>query len=242
MSSRRILLIGATGLIGRAVMDRCVGYEPVRLAAVSRRRVTLPEGARMEMFVAETEHWAEIIDAMRPDAVVCALGTTWKKAGKSEEAFRAVDEKLVLEVARATKDAGVRQLILVSAAGANRQSRHLYMRVKGEVEEAVQKMRLTRLDILRPGLLRGRRMDDPRPLERLGMLASPLLDLCLQGRHARYRSVSAKRMAEAILELAQEKAGGRFVHEHDSIMRAARRFERDLMEREEAGKARRKLA
>ena len=244
MSRRRILLIGATGLIGHAVMARSVGYEPVRLAAVARRRVDLPAGAQMEMFVAGAEHWAEIIDAMQPDAVVCALGTTWKKVGKDEAAFRAVDEKLVLDVARATKDAGVRQFICVSAIGANRQSRQLYMRVKGEVEDALQKMRFARLDILRPGLLRGHRQDDPRMGEKLAILASPLIDLFMQGGYRRYRSISAKRMAEAILEFAQEKAGGRFVHEHDSLMRAARRFERDIHERDQdkRGKGQRKLA
>ncbi|MDD3798331.1 MAG: NAD(P)H-binding protein [Novosphingobium sp.] len=234
MSRRRILLIGATGMIGRAVMERCVGYEPVRLAAVARRRTALPQGARMEMFVAGTEHWPEIIESLHPDAVVCALGTTWRKAGKSEDAFRAVDEKLVLQVARAARDADIRQFVTVSAVGADPGSRHLYMRVKGEVERELQKMRFARLDILRPGLLRGRREGDPRPAERLGMLFSPLIDLFLQGGNRRLRSISAKRMAEAILELVQEKAGGRFVHEYDAIMRAARRFERDLIDRERA--------
>ncbi|OCC22699.1 nucleoside-diphosphate sugar epimerase [Croceicoccus estronivorus] len=244
MSSRRILLIGATGLIGQAVMACAVGYEPVRLAAVARRRVALPQGARMEMFVAGTEHWPEIIESMRPDAVVCALGTTWRKAGRDEDAFRAVDEKLVLDVARATRDADIRQLIVVSSIGADRRSRHLYLRVKGEVEDALQKMRFGRLDILRPGLLRGHRVEDPRPREQLAMWFSPIMDMFLQGGNRRLRSISAKRMAEAILELAQEKAGGRFVHEHDSIMRAARRFERDLADKEVAqGKrAERKLA
>ncbi len=227
MSRRRILLVGATGLIGRAAMAQAVGYEPVRLAAVARRRIELPAGAQMEMFVAGPEHWAEIIDAMQPDAVVCALGTTWRKAGRDEAGFRAVDEALVLDVARAAKDAGIRQFICVSAVGASRQSRNLYLRVKGEVEDALQKMRFTRLDILRPSLLRGHRPDDLRLGERLAILASPLFDLFMHGGYRRYHSISARRMAQAILDLAQEKAGGRFVHDYDSLMRAARRFERD---------------
>jgi uncharacterized protein YbjT (DUF2867 family) len=227
MSRRRILLIGATGLVGRAVMQRAVGLDSVHLAAISRRRVALPEGARMEMFVADTDHWADIIESIQPDCVVCALGTTWDKSGQDEAAFRAVDEKLVLEVAKATKAAGVRQFICVSAIGADRSSRHLYMRVKAEVEDALLKLRLPRLDILRPGLLRGERVDDPRPREKWAMRLSPLLDLLvLHGSWRRFRSMSGTRMAEVIFDLAQEKAGGRFVHEYDSMMRAARRFER----------------
>ena len=235
MSKRRVLVIGATGLIGRAVLQCAVGYEPVHLAAIARRRIELPPGARMEMFVADSDHWADIIESLQPDAVVCALGTTWAKSGEDEDAFRAVDEKLVLQVAQATKDAGIRQFICVSAIGASRQSRHLYMQVKGEVEDTLQKMRFTRLDILRPGLLRGTRDDaDPRPREWLAIVLSPFIDLLLHGSYRRYRSISDKRMAQVILELAQERAGGRFVHEYDSLMRIARRFERDRAERDAA--------
>ena len=233
MFKKRILLIGATGLIGRAVMQRAVGEETVHLTAVARRRVPLPEGARMELFVADTEFWPEIIESIQPDCVVCALGTTWAKAGEDETAFRAVDEKLVLEVARATKAAGIRQFICVSAIGADRSSRHLYMRVKAEVEDALQKLRLTRLDILRPSLLRGERVDDLRPREQWAIRLAPIVDLFLHGGLRRFRSISGERLADAIFDLAQEKAGGRFVHEYDRLIRAARNFERDRQERAE---------
>jgi hypothetical protein len=88
----------------------------------------------------------------------------------------------------------------------------------------VTKLRFRRLDILRPGLLRGARANDPRPLERLAMLASPLADLLLQGDRKRYRSIDARSVAAAALQLAREKAAGRFVHENDAILRAARRL------------------
>ncbi len=223
MSDRRVVLVGATGLIGRAVIRQAVGLDGIRLAAIARRRIPLPMGARMEMFVADTGHWAETIEALRPHVVVCALGTTWQKAGKDEDAFRAVDEALVLEVARAAKAAGVRHFIVVSSAGADRSSRHLYLQVKAEVEEALARLRFERLDILRPGLLRGRREDDPRPAERLAILASPLLDLFLHGKYREYRSIGAAQLADVILLLCREKPGGRFLHDHDSLHRLLRR-------------------
>ena len=54
---------------------------------------------------------------------------------------------------------------------------------------------------------------------------------CHSASISRFRSISAAHMAEAILDLAQEKAGGRFVHEYDALMRAARRLERSRAER-----------
>ena len=223
MSDRRIVLVGATGLVGRAVKERAVGMSGIRLAALARREVPLPQGERMEMYLADPAHWADRIVGLRPDAVICALGTTWRKAGRDESAFRAVDEALVLEVARAAKAAGVRQFLAVTAAGADGVSRNFYLRVKGEVEESLAKMRFARLDILRPGLLRGHRVDDPRMAERLAMLASPIVDALLHGGLRKYRSIHARMMADAIWGLIHEKAGGRFMHEYDGLRRAARK-------------------
>ena len=47
--TRRVLLAGATGLVGTRIMEAGIGREDVRLIALSRREVPLPQGARMEM-------------------------------------------------------------------------------------------------------------------------------------------------------------------------------------------------
>ena len=223
--TRRVLLAGATGLVGTRIMEAGIGREDVRLIALSRREVPLPQGARMEMLIADPAQWAHSIAAIAPDAAICALGTTWRKAGGDEAAFRAVDQELVLRVARAAREAGARNFVIVSSVGADRASRAFYLRVKGEVEAAVRQLGFHRLDILRPGLLRGPRGGDRRPGERLAILASPLTDLFLQGSRRRLRSIDARRVARAALQCAREKARGTFVHDNDSILRAERRLD-----------------
>lgn len=218
----RLCLVGATGLTGMELIREAVGRRDIRVIGVTRREVALPRGARMEMLLAPVEGWADAIAAANASVLVCALGTTWAKAQKDEAAFTAVDKDLVIACARAAKEAGIKRMIVVSSAGADMLSRNRYLRVKGEMEEAVAKVGLARLDILRPGLLRGPRAES-RPLERLGMLASPLTDLLMQGKYREYRSVKVRTLVHAIIGLAKEKAGGRFVHGHDAIVRAARR-------------------
>ncbi|MGC1269908.1 MAG: NAD-dependent epimerase/dehydratase family protein, partial [Croceibacterium sp.] len=97
---KRVLLVGATGLIGTEVMHQALTCPQLRLIALARREAPLPRGARMEMLVADPAHWAQAIATIQPDAVICALGTTFAAAGKDEAAFRAVDQDLVLAVAR----------------------------------------------------------------------------------------------------------------------------------------------
>ncbi|MEO0033491.1 MAG: hypothetical protein RIS94_3249 [Pseudomonadota bacterium] len=219
----RVVLVGATGLVGRAVIAGAVGRPDVQLTAVARREIALPPGARMQLLLSDTSHWADAIAAGRPHAVVIALGTTIKAEGGDKAAFRAVDHDLVLECAVAAKEAGARQLIVVSSVGALSSSKNFYLSVKGEMEDHLGKLRFDRLDILRPGLLRGRREGPVRRAERIGMVLAPVLDLLLMGRLRRYRSVRAERLAEVILTLAGLRVKGRFVHEHDEFQRILRR-------------------
>lgn len=222
----RVALVWATGLVGRRVIEIASLGDDVRILGIARREVPLPPGARMEMFVSEPAMWGDVLDAVRPRALICALGTTWKKAGRDEAAFRAVDHDLVLATAEAAKRAGVPNMVLISAAGADAHAKAFYMRVKGEVEVAVSRVGFKRLDILHPGLLRGERGDDRRFLERLGILAAPLIDPLLPQKWERYRSIDAGLVAEAALGLALRRAGGRFKHDNEAIRRAAREWRR----------------
>jgi uncharacterized protein YbjT (DUF2867 family) len=217
----RIALVGATGLIGSEVMKLAVGRQDLRLVAVARRESPLPQGARMEMFVADPSKWGEVFEAVQPTALICALGTTWRKAGRDEEAFRSVDHDLVLQTARAAKAAGIERLVAISSTGADAVSKNRYLRTKGEVERELGRMRFKRLDILRPGLLKGHRIGDMRPLERIGSALSPLANLAMQGRYRQYRSIRAALVAKAAVALALRRAGGRFVHDNDALLRAA---------------------
>ena len=218
----RICLVGATVLVGEALIRACVGRSDVKLVAVSRNECDLPQGARMEVLLAPTTGWEDAIAAAQPDTVVCALGTTWKKAGKDEAQFRLVDERLVLDCAKWGMAAGAKQFIHISSVGANRASKHIYPRVKGEVEDQLARMHMPRLDIIRPGLLLGDRKE-LRPLERIGQIVAPLIDLFLRGKRERYRSIHVEVLAEAILALSLQKARGRFLYEHSEILRAIRR-------------------
>jgi uncharacterized protein YbjT (DUF2867 family) len=222
----RIALVGATGLVGRKVIEIASAGDEARIVGIARREAALPPGARMEMFVAEPDKWAEVFEAVRPRALICALGTTWRKAGRDEAAFRAVDQDLVLATAQAARSAGVPNMVLVSAAGADARSKTLYMRVKGETEDALSKVGFKRLDILHPGLLRGAREGDLRFAERAAIIAAPLVDPLLSGSWERFRSIDAGLVAEAALGLALRRAGGRFTHDNEAMRRAAREWRR----------------
>lgn len=215
-----MVLVGATGLVGREIMARTAVHPGMRLTAIARRETALPEGARMEMIIADSAKWGQVIAQLAPDVLVCALGTTWKKSGKDEAAFQSVDLDLVLRCAEGASQARVRHFIGMSSVGADRFSKNLYLRTKGEMEQAVKKLAFARVDMLRPGLLRGKRTDDPRGKERLAAIVSPFTDPLLNGSLRQYRSIPASVVADAIYALTQMRADGRFVHDNDGIRAA----------------------
>ena len=125
----RIAMIGATGLIGRQLWPLLEARH--ELLVLGRR----PSGATCEK-LGRMDEWPALLAGERLDCAISTLGTTWKKTG-SWEKFAAVDRDAVLAFARAAHAAGARHFLAVSSSGADPASRNAYLRLKGEVEEAL---------------------------------------------------------------------------------------------------------
>ncbi len=218
----RVLLVGATGLVGREVIARGRDVPGLSLLALARREVPLPRGGRMEMMLAPVCDWPQAIATIAPDTAICSLGTTQAKSGR--EGLREIDCTLVLRVAEAAKRAGARQFVHLSSVGADPHAKAHYLSVKGEAEQGLRKLGFARLDIVRTGLLRGQREGERRVLEGIGQVAAPVADLFLHGSKRRYRSVKASDLAVALLQAVRTPARGTFEHDYDAIQRLARAF------------------
>ena len=206
------LIVGATGMVGRLVVEKLGAAR----ATVLARRAVAGLAPQHKQLVAPPERWADIIAAEKPAVLIYCLGTTIRQAG-SQAAFRAVDHDLVLAAARGARAGGARHMIAVSSVGASAKSGNFYLRTKGEAERDLIKLGFDRLDLLRPGLLRGERAGPQRLGEGLATIAAPLTDALLHGAFRRYRSISADRVAAAIVALAGQSGSGVHIHENDAI-------------------------
>ncbi|QJQ33296.1 NAD-dependent dehydratase [Sphingomonas lacunae] len=210
-----MLLIGATGMVGSAVIAEA-GGAPLHVLA----RHSPPGVDVSRVTISPSEDWPAAIATLAPRILISALGTTIAQAG-SQAAFRAVDHDLVLTAAGAARAAGTRHMIAVSSVGASAASRNFYLSTKGQVEDELAALGFDRVDLLRPGLLMGDRQGPRRTGEAMAMLLAPLTDALMQGPLRRYRSVRASAVARAILTLAATGGTGVHVHEHDAIMSLA---------------------
>lgn len=214
-----ILMAGGTGLIGRQLLPRLLD-KGAHVVALTRRPsgVTHPQ---LEELIIDFEDLArEGATALRslphPHVVISTLGTTIKKAG-SDDAFRRVDHDYVLALASAGRALGAMKMMTVSSVGANARSRNFYLRLKGEVEDALIALGYPRLDIFRPGLLLGER-DEFRLKEKVSAGLMALLNPALP---SRYRSIGADSVAQAIANCVTWKSDGTYILHNAEILRAA---------------------
>ena len=158
-----------------------------------------------------------IADRLHADDVFCALGTTIKKAG-SQAAFYTVDFTYPYALAQLALQQGANHFLMVTAHGANPKSKIFYNRVKGEVEQALQRLNYPRLTIFRPSILLGDRQEF-----RLGeAFAKPITSLFAWALPESLKPVTDDAVALAMLEFANRSGSGFRVVESNEIRQIAK--------------------
>ena len=208
----RLMLVGATGLVGEAALQRALASPRVQQVVAPTRRPLAPH-PKLVNPVVDFDTLPADADWWRVDAVACALGTTIRDAG-SQDAFRRVDHDYPLAIARQVHAHGATTFVLVSAMGADADSRLFYSRTKGEVEEALAALGFASLTLLRPGLLGGERRQH-RGGERFALRVMGALDGVLP---QRYRIIPAERVADALLQAALDAPPGRHVMASERLL------------------------
>ncbi len=217
-----MLLAGATGLVGRALLARLLAPDrPQQVTVVARKPLpaTLARDPRVTIRVGDMAALASEAGAV--DDIYMALGTTIKVAG-SEAAFRAVDLDLVVAIARAARQAGARRLGVVSALGADRRSRVFYNRVKGEMEETVAALGYDSVVFARPSLLLGDRESLGQPTRRGEVFAASALGPLLPLLPAGIRPIQASVVAAALVAALEQAAPGMRVLSSADLQRLGR--------------------
>jgi uncharacterized protein YbjT (DUF2867 family) len=201
----RILVAGATGLVGAAVLELLLGDTRVaRVVAPTRR--ALPPHAKLLNPITTAADLPDDAEWWAVDGAICALGTTRADAG-SAAAFRAIDHDYALAIATHVRGGGATRFALTSSTGADARSRFLYPRTKGELEDAIDRLGFPSLTILRPGFLGGERRAH-RPLERI---VGPVLRIAAPILPAGARISPASIVAAMLVQAAIDGKPGRHV-------------------------------
>lgn len=208
---RRILILGATGLVGSHILDLLLEDESVSSVTAVVRRATGRSSPRLNEARVELDALTQHPELFAVDQIFCALGTTIRKAG-SQERFRAIDLEYPLAAAKLGLERGARHYLLVSSLGADANSRFFYNRVKGELEDRLAALGFRSVTIARPSLLLGERPEFRRG-ERIGAKLGWLMP-------AAYKPIEARTVARALADAAREDAPGMRIMESREMRRS----------------------
>ena len=198
------LILGASGLVGQHLLRLLLldpRYETV--TCLVRRPLALqgykdPDN-KLRPVVIDFNLMDDYQGYFSVDHVYCCLGTTLKKAGDLK-AFRKVDFEYVHVAAQLARAQRAKGFVWISSVGANSTSNNNYLRVKGELENAIMRMpQLPNAAAVRPGVLIGERPNDKRPLERFGAKVLQILKPLLVGPLKKYRAVYPQQVAREMI-------------------------------------------
>jgi len=154
----KALVIGATGATGKDLVNQlCQDSDFDEINIFVRRRSDFHH-EKVKAHLVDFDHPEEWKHLVKGDVAFSCLGTTLKSAG-SKENQKIIDYDYQFNFARAAKDNGVEDYILVSAYGANPDSKIFYSRIKGELEEAVKNLKFEKTTIFKPGMLERKNTD-----------------------------------------------------------------------------------
>ena len=159
--SKKILLVGASGLVGSNLLHILKKNES-ELVLLSRKKLENQMG--IEQIITNFDDIKKINYQETIDEVYIAIG---KKLSlleliyikkENQRSFQKVDFKYIKSIAEFALSRGAKSIALISAVGADNNSKNLYLNVKGKIEEEILSLGYEKVVIARPSHLLGKRV------------------------------------------------------------------------------------
>lgn len=168
----KAIVIGATGAVGRQLVDELLKSPEYELITVFVRRtidrweklkpeekekLKIEKEEDLNFLGNNKEELSKKLKGINYDVLFNCLGS---RVGRGEEEFRKVDYTYVVQSCEVCEKMGIPHFSLCSSGRANKDSWFLFMRVKGDSEEEIKKKAVQYKTIIKPGVLLNRDNDD----------------------------------------------------------------------------------
>jgi uncharacterized protein YbjT (DUF2867 family) len=205
------IIAGASGLIGSQLLNNLLENNQYdKIIALLRKEIPFHSPKLLQVIV-DYNNLESINDYLKCDDVFCCLGTTIKKAGSQDEFYK-VDFQYCLNLAIETHKNGASNFYLVTALGANANSKVFYNSVKGKLENAIQNIGFNSYYIFRPSILLGNRNEFRLGEKIMQMIMKPFSKLMF-GSMKKYAAIESKQVAKAMycLAVSNNKTGKQII-------------------------------
>lgn len=216
---KKAIILGATGLTGSHLLDlllKDTDYDAVKVFTRKKLSITHP---KLEEHIIDLLKLSDYAFNFTADVVFCCIGTT--KAKTPDKAlYRAIDYGIPVVAAKLAKQNAIKHFIVISALGANAESKVLYSQLKGEMERDVLAQQIEHTHLLQPSLIVGNRKE-----KRMGEdLSKQLMKVFGFLIPVRYKMIEAKTIAQSMMQIAR-KPTKEHVIPSDKIRQIAKDYE-----------------
>ena len=198
------LIFGSTGLTGGYFLDE-VKNRNLKYHLFVREVLTAEAIENQTLF--DSENLPNLPNAK--SLVICIgypldfLELIYMKLNIKKE-FKRVDLDLVIKICKKASQAGISNVLIISAVGANSSSLNFYLKIKGMMEDEVRAIGFNSIFFARPGHLLGPRDESRvdvfvRLIEFFGNFFSPLYISILR----KYKNIPAQVVAKDLLNSYQ---------------------------------------
>ena len=210
--SKNILVVGASGLVGSNILEHLENGDS-KITLLLRRR--LEDKAHLKQIITEFDNIDNLDETQAVDEVYIAIGKKlslvellYLKKSKRKE-FELVDFHYIRNIALFAKKLGAKSLGLISAVGANENSRNIYLSVKGKIEKEIISMGFEKLVIAQPGHLLGKRQEeDSKFLIYVFEKITNILGYAMFGALKKFRNIDASLVAKTLISKMGDNHGG----------------------------------
>ena len=214
MKSKRALIVGATGAVGKELLEILLINETWQKIKVIARKPSSISHPRLDWIVAEDFFSPSLKDHFEgiTHLFIC-IGTTKAKT-PNKEVYRKIDLEIPSQMAAWASESDVYHILVVSSIGAKASSKVFYLKTKGEMENAIKQNDIPRVDFFRPSTIIGDR-PEYRPGEALGIALDRIFRLLIP---KKYRSIHARQLAQKMEQIAQLTQEGVYYHYNDTLL------------------------
>ena len=194
------IVFGSTGLIGGHLVNQLIQDNYYTKIKIFVRSQTSINNEKVEVINIDFNNLGNHKTEITGDDCFFCIGTT-KQNSPDKNDYQKVELDIPKEIAQIAKANSVKSFIFISSIYANPNSSGNYVKFKGLVEEELKRLNFSKLGILRPSFLMGKRKEN-RLGEKIGIFAFSALSPLLFGPFKKMRPISSENVAKAMIKIA----------------------------------------
>ena len=208
------LVFGSTGLVGGNLLNQLIQNDNYFKIKIFVRSSIQVNNSKVQVIQTDFNNLEKHKEEITGNECFYCIGTT-KKNSPDKNEYERIELNIPKQVAQIAKSNNINSYFFVSSGYANSKSSGEYLKYKGLVEEEILGLGFSKIGIMRPSFILGKRKEF-RLGERIGIIIFKLLNPIFIGPLKKMRSIHSETIARAMIKIANEDIG-RKIFESDQI-------------------------